>query len=131
LASAPPGASDASSTPVRAANCADTVPNWVTRAVELVFFKASRNASAASRTSSTAWDELIDPEASRTRVTSTPQDSSIGGFGTGAVCAETRVDVGGMSATAVRAATAKAPPITPTARRVFTSTPLSPYEAES
>jgi hypothetical protein len=107
------------------------VPNCVTRAVEFVLRRASRKASAASRTSSTASAELIDPEASRTSVTSTPHDSSIGGFGTGGVCAAAGVDVRDTSATAVRVATASAHPITRTARRAFTSTPLSPDERET
>jgi hypothetical protein len=116
---------------VRGASCADTVPNWVTRAVELVFFSASRNASAALRTSSTAWELLIDPDASSTNVTSTPHDSSIGGFGTGAVWAAAGVDDGGTSTTAVTAARASEPPMTRTALRDLTSTPLSPAEYES
>ena len=68
---------------VRAASCCETVANWVTRAVESVFLRASRNASAALRTSSTAWLDSIEPDASSTSVTFTPHDSSIGGFGAG------------------------------------------------
>ena len=55
--------------------------------VELVFVNAVSSASAAARTSSTAWEELTDPDASSTRVSSRPQDCSIGGFGSGGTAA--------------------------------------------
>ena len=45
----------------------------MTRAVDPVSFKAMRNTDAASRTVSTAWLVLMEPDASSTRVTrSTP-----------------------------------------------------------
>ena len=64
-----------------------TVANWVTRAEDLVFLSASRNASAASRTWSTAFDCWIEPDASSTSVRSTPHFSVICGFVTGVTAA--------------------------------------------
>lgn len=57
------------------------------RAVDPVSASARRNAVPASRTSSTAPAELIEPEASSTSTTSVPHESLISGLGVPVACA--------------------------------------------
>ena len=86
-------------TRVAGAVCLATLPKSMTRAVDPVSLSAFRNTPAASRTVSTAWLWLIDPDASSTSVTGIPHSSVTGGFDTGVTAAE----AGGATTTTTQA----------------------------
>ncbi len=112
---------DVSSIWVRGASTSDSEANWVTLAVELVFVSAVNSSTPASRTSSTALDELTEPDASRTRLSSRPQDCSIEGLGPGGTAAS----AGGVdSVTGTRRAAPRAPTSAAGPSRLRTTTTL-------